>query len=221
MIATLSHKYASIAVAEAAWSRWDLDWLHESEHRELVRWRAPTRRRQWLAGRWLMKDVVAQHLAICETSFADIAIGSRDATGRGMSPRIAYRGEILPWSCSIAHTEEFAFVGVGAEQSSIGVDCVHLKLLGDEFTSAWFTDWEREFVAAQGSEWAAMIWCFKEACFKCASPAKFQPKRFETTTIGDSQARVEFRDDNSVAEFHVSYGWSARHALAIATIEAA
>jgi hypothetical protein len=76
----------------------DNDWLAPSEQAELALLRDASRRRQWLAGRWVAKQLVQD--ATGETDLTKIEILTRNDRRQGVQPRILVRSQDLPWSLS-------------------------------------------------------------------------------------------------------------------------
>ena len=117
--------YARIGDFDAPRNFDSLGWLNLAERIELDRLSHELRRRQWLIGRWLAKQLI-QRAAGAELS--DIRILARDERGRGVRPQLRVAGQMLPWSVSISHSDRAVLVALAASDAQmVGVDLADLR----------------------------------------------------------------------------------------------
>ena len=143
-------QYAALDELESSLALATREWLHPGERQELARLSHPRRRRQWLWGRWLGKQLVRQALPGVAADSRSIWIRSRNSSGRGIRPEVLLDNRRQPWSMSLAHSDRAAVVCLGVSpEASLGVDLVELQPLEAGFQRVWFTKSEREFLASQ------------------------------------------------------------------------
>lgn len=176
-------------------------WLTEREQAALAELRSPARQSQWLLGRWLSKQLIAQAAEV--ENFCDIEIITRSGQGLGMRPRVKLAGS--PWlgSLSISHTETGVLVGVSRdEQTMLGVDLACDVPCDARFRSLWFTPNEQQWIASDPAYRTGLLWGLKEAVFKaCCSGHAWTPTqielhlesehRFEATFFGSQLGELD------------------------------
>jgi 4'-phosphopantetheinyl transferase EntD len=165
------------------------NWLSAGEREVLERLRDPIRRRAWICGRLLLKQVVLEevfgskrHDGFVEPQ--DIEIYSLDALGRPTRPRSTVRGRLQPWNLSIAHTEQTALVALSlTSELSIGVDVTTLGQTDDGFRGLWLTGEERRWSRRETDPFLVpTLWAIKEAMYKAANRGEsFAPARIEVS----------------------------------------
>lgn len=156
-------------------------WLGERELAELKRLRDPVRREQWLQGRWLAKELLANATG---RTFAAIEITTRNEKAVGVAPKVQIEGEPSPWRLSLSHSTR----GVLAVLASralwrIGTDLTETAPQSKGFRELWFTPAERAWIARRPSVRIASLWALKESVFKacnagepwCPRAIEFQP----------------------------------------------
>jgi 4'-phosphopantetheinyl transferase EntD len=187
------HRYASADDLDAACQRSGDSWTGARERHELALLRDERRRRSWLRGRMLAKQLIAARsdgsaqTGLDGVDFASIDILSRDERGRSNRPRVWCGGMEQPWSLSISHTETGALAAVCVTDGiSTGVDIAELQKLGDGFVRTWFTPAEQCWLqASRSADVAGFIWAAKEALYKaCNRGESFDPRRFEVLPSG-------------------------------------
>src|SRR5262249_46786893 len=105
-------------------------WLSAAELVELARLRDEARRRQWLAGRWIAKDLLRECLCLAHNvsnleQLRAIEILSRDERQLGISPRVLMSGEAVACRLSISHDEQGAAVACSpSDELRLGIDLV-------------------------------------------------------------------------------------------------
>jgi phosphopantetheinyl transferase (holo-ACP synthase) len=148
-------------------------WVGAAERAELLMLTDERRRNEWLAGRWVAKQLLIQ--AGMAEGPADIEICSRDVRRRGSRPRIQVAGRPVGNTLSIAHTSKGTIAALAAsEQQLVGVDLVDLadvaalfaKRRGRGFARLWFTPLERCWIAMDRTRRTATLWGIKEAIYK-------------------------------------------------------
>jgi len=174
------------------------DWLSLAERAELDCLGHDVRRRQWLAGRWLAKQLIRR--AIGGVSLPDIQLLARDERGRGVRPRIRVPGRKLPWSVSISHSEHGVLVALAASESlSVGVDLADLRpdraaRFGAGFRRLWFTPCEQRWLDVDPPRRIATLWALKEAVYKaCNAGESFFPQQIEIVPLESDGFRCRYR----------------------------
>jgi phosphopantetheinyl transferase len=156
-------------------------WLGDSEREELSHWRHPQRRQAWLAARLLSKRLILEELLDIAPDPTEIQILSRSANGKGVRPKVLWRGHLQPWSLSISHTDQAALVALCTlPLFSVGVDLVKLESWSSGFLTSWFSPAERARVQRTRPGLALEIWGVKEVIYKaCNSGEGFAPSSIE------------------------------------------
>ena len=142
-------------------------WLTRGERAELATWHDETRRRVWLVGRILAKELILAK-GLPGASPAAIEILSLDASSRPTRPRVTVDSAAQGWSLSIAHTERGVLAALAARGDlSIGVDLAPNEPLAENFIRLWFTPAEQQWLREAGSPtMASVLWASKEALYK-------------------------------------------------------
>jgi len=169
-------------------------WLGSEERGELDRLRDQGRRHQWLAGRAVAKQLIAEELGI--GSLADVQILTRDPRGQGVRPRILHRRHELRASLSISHTDLGVLVALAKTAwISLGVDLAPLELpVDDGFQRLWFTAFERQWIEHDPKKRAAIVWALKEAIYKAANDGQpWNPRQVELRARGRNEFECSHR----------------------------
>ena len=146
----------------------DLNWLTISEELYLQTLRFPKRREEWLAGRWLAKNLLVMVSdTLSDTPLNEISI-EKKSDG---SPFAVWKGNILPGSISISHRSGFiAAAWTPCSEFRIGIDLELVEPKAISFIEDYFTRNEKETVLNQEPEKQAcvssLIWSAKEAVMK-------------------------------------------------------
>jgi 4'-phosphopantetheinyl transferase len=138
--------------------------LNPEELQEWNRFKIPNRRDEWLASRWLAKQVILRSTGQPEARANTIQI-MRDVSGK---PRAAERGEPCG-SLSLAHTAGAALVGFSMDAGSVfGCDLEKIAQHSAAFLSDYFTDDERDWLAGQQdlALTGSLLWSSKESVLK-------------------------------------------------------
>jgi len=137
-------------------------WLSDAECELAERFRDQGRRMQWLAGRWIAKALITEHIAEQLDGHLDgpsshdplrasrsvdrraVFIQSSDAVGRSIRPRVYVRGRLQHWSLSISHSDTVVYAALATRGGvSIGVDVVELSSPNRRLLDLWMTTAER------------------------------------------------------------------------------
>lgn len=157
--------------------------LTSDEIEQYDRFRAESRKRQWLAVRVLANHILGQKVLISYNEF-----------GR---PLLANQGAFL----SISHSDKFAAIAVG-NNNLLGVDIESLTRNYSKVKHKFVSEKDAEVFVAKGldeSQYLPIIWCAKEAAYKAANC-------FEVDFIRDvSIKRVVVNDDFSDGEVSVIF----------------
>jgi phosphopantetheinyl transferase (holo-ACP synthase) len=194
----LSTSYARLSQCAAAQREDSRDWLTAAERTELDRLGHALRRRQWLAGRWLAKQLILR--AAGNASLADVQILTRDGEGPGVRPQIRLAGRRLPWSVSISHSEHGALAAlVASDTLAVGVDLTvlrpdHATQFGPGFRRLWFTPGEQRWLAADPQRRIATLWAVKEAVYKaCNTGEAWDPRQVEIVPTESDGFQCRYR----------------------------
>lgn len=174
-------RYQSFDHLESVFGLSPEDWLSEAERRESERYRDAGRLRQWLAGRWLAKQLLNEQLVPWSTNRRDIEIISRDSQGRAVRPVVRVKQHAQPWCVSISHSRRGVLVGVSLNDAiHVGVDLAEKEELNSQSLVFWFSARERERLREGDARRAAVCWAVKEAVYKAINSGEsFVPRKFE------------------------------------------
>jgi 4'-phosphopantetheinyl transferase EntD len=179
-------RYAPLDAARDLAVEANADCLSARELAELAAWREPGRRRAWLAGRRLAKQLIASHLCI-DNPMLSIEVLSRDSQGRVNRPKVWYGGIEQACSLSISHSARGVLVAIVAgNEATLGIDLSDAAELSPGLVNLWFTADERAWLDDSGNpDLARYIWCAKEALYKALSQGEsFDPRRIEVLSGG-------------------------------------
>lgn len=179
---TLDLRYLPLPHSESGRS---VQHLSEYEQIELDSLADRRYRNGWLAGRWLVKRLMAERVIQGEYrrfDAAGVSVLSTDEFQRRSRPRVYCDGSHLPLSLSIAHTPTGVLVAMARQQNlRLGVDLVQPERISVRPIDPWYTQPERQWIAAQADpQAAAQIWAVKQAFFKATNRGEtFSPRRYE------------------------------------------
>lgn len=179
LIRSCDHKIMELCGSESGW-------LSPAELDELARLRDARRRSEWLAGRWLLKEVLRRNLTgACP---GEIEVLSRDSRGRGQPPRVLLAGRLLPWHVSLAHDGGRVWAAVSTEpEIRVGIDVVPAEPVGGCFSDLWFSAGELRWLNSSYNRLLGpTLWAIKEAVYKATNRGEpFAPARIEVAPNAD------------------------------------
>ncbi len=188
-VAEVAHRYSALEAFDAfdaLLASGSGALLSDRERAELAAWHDPDRRRSWLAGRLLAKQLVRETWSAAPADSA-IEILSLNDQRRGRRPRVVCDGQQMPWSLSISHTQRGVLVALSTAPSvAVGVDLAARQDVSAGFVRLWFTPAEQRWLAeSTDAHAAATIWAAKEALFKaCNRGEGFAPRMIEVLPGG-------------------------------------
>jgi phosphopantetheinyl transferase len=154
--------------------------LRGEEARHYDRIRDAARRRQWLAGRMLARELLCESLGLCNDR--DLQIVSRNDSGLGSSPRVLLGNRLLDCPLSISHTSRGVLVALGSNGHPVGVDLCDVAPVAPGFLRLWFTPLEQSWIGTDRHR-SATVWAIKEAVYKAVSQgAPWNPREIEVAT---------------------------------------
>jgi phosphopantetheinyl transferase len=180
----------AIMTRYASLDRWplesqaSLDWLGTDELCEYDRLRDASRRRQWLAGRWLAKQLMLHAAGVDD--LAEWQILTRNAQGQGVRPQVFRRGHELEWTLSISHSDRGVLVALAPDPGmSVGVDLATSVPASAAFRRLWFTPSEQRWLADDPLRRTRVLWTIKEATYKAAHDGEaWNPREIEVLSRG-------------------------------------
>lgn len=165
-----------------------LDWLSEAEAEQLDSLSSAPRRASWLLGRFTVKR--ALHPLFAK---AGQAARSSEIEVRALSsgaPRAFVRGAPAPFSVSISHRDEVAFVAVAPAGVALGCDVELVEPRSRAFVADFFTAREAALVeshtGADRDALACLVWSAKESALKVLG----EGLRRDTRSVEISGARA-------------------------------
>ncbi len=173
----------------------DNDCLHRWERARYDGFRSPLRRATFLAGRIAAKRLLTR-TACPAADLRDLAILSWNRAGRGVPPRVWFRGRLLPGNLSISHDDwQAVAVWTAPHAAPIGIDVSTAAAAEFPRGALLFGPEELRWLRESGSqsrgatragndrgETARDWFSLKEAAFKVSGEASFQPLRFRLAT---------------------------------------
>jgi phosphopantetheinyl transferase len=208
------HRYLPARDLDAAVGLLAESSLSRRERNELAAWRDADRRRAWLRGRLLAKQMIAERLGDGSRPAA-IEILSRDPAGRVNRPRVWRDGCEQSWPLSISHTEHGALAAFStADGVALGVDLVSPARLSAGFVRLWFTTREQDWVQhSDDPGTGCFLWAAKEALYKaCNAGEGFRPTAVELFCSGQCRYR-DHRFDGNVLQ-----SWAIDGQLAVMAV---
>ena len=168
-------------------------WLSAQEQREFERLHDPRRREQWLAGRWLSKQLLQEATGVKNASRFEIL--TRDQRQRGVRPRMLLDSHILDWTLSIAHSDRGLLVAIAPSNVwSVGVDLVVDVPSHESFSRTWFTPLEHRWLQDDPQSRARTLWAIKEAVYKAAHVGEaWDPRQIEVSPRSAGQFECSYR----------------------------
>lgn len=202
-------------------------WLSDSECELAARFGHNDRRFQWLAARFVAKQLITEHLRqTCSSptkiDLRSVYIQSTDATGRSIRPRAYVAGRLQDWSLSISHSESVVYVALSTKKSlSVGIDVIDMQSPNRSRLSAWMSGRERQTFSANGDRWcAARAWAVKEAVYKATNHGEsFVPGEFEVFYDFHDRLRCRLPDGRQKSTLQIDSHESAGHFYVLATAD--
>jgi phosphopantetheinyl transferase len=157
------------------------DWLSVAELSECERFREEGRLRQWLAGRFVAKQLLREQLVPWCADWRELEILSRDVHGRAVRPQVRILDAPQTWCLSISHSRRGVLVAVSLDpEVQVGVDLAEVEDLNPRSLVFWFSANERQRLREGDARHAAVCWAVKEAVYKAVNTGEsFVPKKFE------------------------------------------
>ncbi len=224
-------------------------WLSDAECELAERFRDPGRCLQWLAGRWIAKALIAEHLAetsargqlsaIRPVDLPSVFIQSSDAVGRSARPRVYVRGRLQDWSLSISHSDTVVYVALATcGRLSVGVDVVELGGPDRRLLDRWMTAAERrsfdslaydtsaaalrstEAMSTQHPWCAARVWSVKEAAYKAVNRGeKFVPRQLEVARDASQRVTCQLSTGHPTDTLQIDVREQDGHFFSLATMQ--
>lgn len=166
--------------------------LRGAEAEQFARIHDEPRRRQWLAGRVVARELLCETLGL--TSDRDLQIISRNTRSLGMAPCVTLAGRPLDGTLSISHTPRGVLVALGAGgEQGLGVDLCADVSTAPGFLRLWFTPGEERWIESNRLR-AATLWAIKEAVYKAVSNgAPWNPREIEVSPDHASGVSCRFQ----------------------------
>lgn len=195
--------------------RWSPENPLEAE--QVAKWKDQSRRESWIAGRLLLK---ASLLAVWEDEFSQflpqppstelIEIVTRNSEDKGIRPQIKVKGQPLPASISLSHSET-QVVGVltSSIDWSIGIDLTSLKQFDPAKLNWCWSSNERELIenSNEPQQEAARIWTLKEAGYKACNfhDEGFNPQQVLVSRSNGGEYQLQYLGIQipEESEFHI------------------
>jgi len=166
-------------------------WLSERELAVLATLVRAPRRDTWLAGRWLGKGLVEEHLGTGVDGGVALACIEILAADDG-APEVWLDGRRHAWSLSLSHRA--GRVAAAFASRPVGVDLEHIEPRSAAFVRDYLTDGEQSWVMALGDDGvslgANLIWSAKEAALKALRCGLRRDTRSVEVTVGDDRLVV-------------------------------
>ncbi|MFN3153269.1 4'-phosphopantetheinyl transferase family protein [Bremerella sp.] len=167
-------------------------WLTELELSELSFWKDATRRRQWLAGRWVAKRLVTRSSQI--DMLREVEILSRGEDGLGKSPTVSIRGDTSSYRLSISHNNRSILVGITSCHAAIGVDVASGVPETPSFRTRWFSQQETKWIESDIASRLPLAWALKESIFKAfGNGSKWDPRSIELVKVNQNRVQSRIR----------------------------
>jgi phosphopantetheinyl transferase len=211
-------RYQAIASTLALVPQPHAGWLGADESRELDRLTDAHRRNQWLAGRWLAKQLITETAG--PRDLADLQVLTRDHRNLGVRPRIVSRAGDLGLVLSIAHTDSGVLVAIGSgSRRSLGVDLAPRAVPADEgFCRLWFSPLERQWIEHDPAARVAQLWTIKEAVYKAANTGQsWSPRDVQVHPRGAGGFECSYRG-RSLDDLSIELGHFDNHLAAVAVL---
>lgn len=171
--------------------------LGEAEREEFLHWKDESRKRQWMAGRFLARQLIREMEQHQNLSLNEIEILSRNEKGQSVEPKVFINGEKFQGSLSISHSDEIAWAVLSfKEKTRIGIDLVKEDQSDASHLLNWFSDREKTVTDFSNPESIRLHWGIKEAVYKAINQGEsFSPLKIEI--INSPDGTYEFYVDGA------------------------
>ena len=174
------HRIASITDLEVNWPREQTAWLSTFEQEQLQWCRHLQRQREWLAGRWLCKQLIHDETTI--QTLTEIDIQSRDVRSRAARPRVLIAGRMQAMDVSITHSQDWIAVAISTSpRCRVGIDLVPRTAAAPRTLAFWLTEQEQQWLHdSRDDTLLPIIWSIKESVYKATNRGEtFRPQQLE------------------------------------------
>jgi len=212
----IEYQIASIREVEQQWPRQPDAWLSESEQQRLDQLTHPQRRTEWLAARWLGKQLVQGRL---ELALSSIEIRSTDFQQRPCRPQAFVDSVLRPGNMSISHSADWVAVAIStAPAKRIGIDLVPQTLPSERSLNVWLTENERQLLADPDNGVSlSILWSVKEAVYKAVNQGEpFRPALWDVGLFNGGRYRCAAPSGN-VVDCAIQVTTHADHTVALVT----
>lgn len=170
------------------------------------------RRELWTLGRYFLLSRLYPRLMMNRADIdpGDLRIVTRNGLGRGTQPRLYFRGRLVPWRISLAHTNSQLAMAFSVDRETrVGIDLVDDPSAAAKAVRCWSTSREREQLLGRTEADFAKVWSIKEALYKALNHGEpFRPARYEVLLANSDQGlpQCRFRDNELTVETCVTVG---------------
>ena len=126
------------------------EWLTPTENERLTGLAMPKRRQEWLLGRWTAKRALAAYRpnTLGRRPLSELEI----RTAADGAPEAFCDGQSLPLVLTLSHRSDLAVSAVAETDAALGCDLERLEPRSEGLVEDFFTERERNLVAAAGAE---------------------------------------------------------------------
>ncbi len=217
------HQISSITSLESEWSVESTDWLSQSEQENFDSLRHQRRRREWLAGRWLCKQMIQEERALTSgptIPLSVIEIESRFGQRRTTKPRVVIEGQMQAMEVSMTHSHDWVCVAMsGTPGCSVGVDLVPQTVTNKHSLDFWLTENERSWVK-ENSEQLPIIWSIKESVYKATNRGEhFRPQEMDVSRNSNGRYTCHCKALTSCIDYSIIVDKHFDHIISMTTIQ--
>ena len=217
------YQISSITDLESEWTRQHASWLSLSEQEQLDRFGNQHRRREWLAGRWLCKNMIQEELArTCQhvMHLSVIEIESLYGRQRTTKPRVLIEGQMQAIEISITHSHDWVGVVMSTESGCcIGIDLVPKTIINKHSLDVWLTKKEKQWVGGNPDQ-LPIIWSIKESVFKATNRGElFRPQEMEVSRDLTGGYACHCKALTESMDYAIMVDTHADHIISITTIK--
>lgn len=225
----VTHKITSITECESQWPQEYAVWLSSSERELLAGLRHGQRRREWLAGRWLCKQMIQTETryghctsdSLSRQTLSAIEIQSHDGQRRAAKPRVFVEGRMLPMELSITHSHDWIGVAVSTTPNCrVGMDLVPRTTETNSRLAFWLTEDEQRWLHKNPNDAVLpVIWSIKESVYKASNRgAPFKPLQLNVCRSASGQYECDGRALTAGTKCSITVDTWNDHILTVATV---